>query len=138
MSSSKIKFTKELIYVMLDRQPHGPFGPDITNEQYFVVGENRFFHSYSKLYILNGEVVCFRKLWEFLGNLNINEITNVTYNNKIYPIESGYIDIPELYNTSNETILKDLLWRINDTGSTPGDDVITKAIFDIFIQSKNN
>jgi len=138
MTSSKIKFTKELIYIMLDRLPYGPFGFDITNEKYFVVGENKFYHSYSKLYILNGEIVCFRKLWEFLCNQNINEITNITYKNKIYPIELGYINIPELCDISNETILNDLLWRIKDTGSTLGDDVITKEIFDKFIWSKNN
>jgi hypothetical protein len=132
-ATSKVKFTKELIYILLDRLPYGPFCEKLNP---LIINNNIFAHSYSKLYVANGKRVNFRELWTILGTMNMNGITNISYNNKKYSIEGGYIDIPELTSVSDKEILNDLMWRVHDTGSISGDDVIIKEIFDAYIASK--
>lgn len=132
-TTPKVKFTKELIYILLDRLPYGPFCEKLNP---FIINNNIFAHSYSKLYIANNKRVTFHKIWTIIGNLDINNITNISYNNKKYSIEGGYIDIPELTSVSDEKILNDIMWRVKDIGCISGDDVIIKGIYDAYVSSK--
>jgi hypothetical protein len=133
ISTSKLLFTKELIYILLDRLPYGPFCEKLNP---FIINNDVYAHSYSKLYLVNNKRVTFREIWTIIENMDISNITNISYNNKKYSIEGGYIDIPELTSVSNEKILNDIMWRVKDTGCIAGDDVIIKGIYDKYVASK--
>ena len=132
-TTPKLKFTKELIYIMLDRLPYGPFCEKLNP---FNINGTIYAHSYSKLYIVNNKRVTFREMWTLIGNMDISNITNISYNNKKYSIDGGYINIPEIASVSDEKILNDIMWRVKDVGCIAGDDVIIKGIYDTYIASK--
>jgi len=75
---------------------------------------------------MNNQCLNFRNFWEILKYINL---TNLTYNDVNYEVIDGYIDIDMDINN----IYANLMYRIHDTGSQPGDEEITINIYNKFI-----
>lgn len=123
MNSLK-SLTPELIYIILDLSGYGVGALPLN------IGNNNFYHVYSKLYRMNDKTLNFRELWGILQTIDLN-VDNITYYGVIYPVTNGCIDIP--FMMSKEKLLEMLLWRVGDEGSQPGDKEIIIGIFNNFI-----
>lgn len=123
---TKYKLTHEFLYIILDLAGVGP----IDNKDQLIINI-AFGHHYSKLYRVNGEILCFRDLWTISQTVNLN-IDEFIYLDQIYKVINGYVDF-----NLPDNILPQLLYRINDTGSTLGDEEIIRNIYNQFMISSS-
>jgi hypothetical protein len=102
--------------------PGGPL------EDQMMIDNYAYGHHYAKLYQLDGNIINFRDLWGHIQLIDLN-VTSIIYNNVVYPIHNGNVNIQ-----LSPNILNNLLCRVQDTGSQDGDREITINLYNNFLK----